>query len=725
MKPPVSRKSTKRRKRAHSNDACGGSCASGCPSHPKKKKTKALISKMMRKQNNTLVPLKGDAMIGDLPSGQDLSYKESCEALPDELDPKIAEFRQENIKKIKIFSQGVKVTVEDTELLNKEVKKLRDKMLCLGESELAEYAYIILSQTIKGKEQTIVLCKCPTPPRGGRPSQSIEMLSYGDDITNNATFKVIEVLAAEIPNRGTKFGGPASVEHIITLNLCRICSAVTSAFKRRSAAAAAASTSDDSSDDDDSTYAPDSDDDDSCCPYRIETESLGIFLKMIHESTQKLGGTGLVVFDASGKSSKTNETLWETEDYFDMEIIKDIYHLSMYKFGRGNFERTFANATANCKMVSENLNRIFPTDDDDTPHGRFFENCADREDFLMVGRGEFDKKEFHHQMGKMGAAALLHNLKAEGVDIGEYFSDLGKLGYEALVAKLESQGISISEYFADLGRRRYKRLLMKLEAEKISVHDYFSKLCRKGLDTCTANECTNLVRKAGCGFCKKHRYFECAGDGCTALMRSEGSMCIECRYDQCSETGCDKRVVKDGSGMCTLHRYFECAGSGCSVRVGSEGSMCQSCRYKECSETGCTNLVKKAGCGFCKKHRGKEQCSSEGCTNISVRGGLCDRHGREQCSSEGCTNISVRGGLCARHGGKEQCSFEGCTNISVRRGLCGTHGGRKRCSVEGCTKISVSAGLCSKHREKCSSEGCTNLSVKGGLCSKHQSRCVK
>eukprot|EP00985_Skeletonema_marinoi_P024032 scaffold16440_cov120-Skeletonema_marinoi.AAC.3 len=120
MKPSVSTKSTKRRKRDHSVDACGSSCASGCPTHPKKKKTKARIAKMKRKQSSTLVPLEGDAMIGDLPSGQDLSYKESCEALPDELDPKIIEFRQENIKKIKIFSQGVKVTVEDTELLNKE-----------------------------------------------------------------------------------------------------------------------------------------------------------------------------------------------------------------------------------------------------------------------------------------------------------------------------------------------------------------------------------------------------------------------------------------------------------------------------------------------------------------------------------------------------------------------------------------------------------------------------
>ena len=32
----------------------------------------------------------------------------------------------------------------------------------------------------------------------------------------------------------------------------------------------------------------------------------------------------------------------------------------MYKYGRGNFEKTFANATANCKMVSENLRRVFP-----------------------------------------------------------------------------------------------------------------------------------------------------------------------------------------------------------------------------------------------------------------------------------------------------------------------------------------------------------------------------
>eukprot|EP00984_Skeletonema_dohrnii_P033927 scaffold32169_cov78-Skeletonema_dohrnii-CCMP3373.AAC.3 len=690
MKPPVSRKRNKRRRRADLHDAC----VSGCPTHPKKKPG-ARVSKKERKKNNTLVPLEGDAMIGDLPSGQDLSYKESCEALPDGLDPKIVEFRQENIKKIKIFSQGVKVTVEDTELLNKEVTKVRDEMLCLRQPELAEYADIILSQTIKGKEQTIVLCKCPTPPRGGRPSQSIEMLSYGDDITNNATFKVIEVLAAEIPNRDTKFGGPAGVEHIITLNLCRICSAVTSAFKRRSAAAAAASTSDDSSDDDDdSTYAPDSDDDDdSCCLDGIETESLGIFLKMIHESTQKLGGKGLVVFDASGKSSNTNETLWETEDYGDMEIIKDIYHLSMYKYGRGNFETTFANVTANCKMVSENLRRVFPRDGDNTPHGRFFENCADREDFLMVGRGNFDKKTFYHRLGKSGAADLMRNLKAEGVDIGEYFSDLGKLGYEALVTKLESQGISISEYFADLGRRSYKRLLMKLEAAKISVHEYFSQLCRKGLDTCTANE----------------------WDGCTTLMRSEGSMCIECRYDQCSETGCDKRVVKDGSGMCPLHRYFECAGDGCTVRVGSEGSMCKSCRYKECSETGCTNLVKKAGCGLCSKHREKKRklCSFEGCPNQALRGGLCGKHGgKDQCSFEGCPNQAKSGGLCDSHGGKKKklCSFEGCPNQARCGGFCDSHGEKKLCSFEGCPTPAVRGGFCHSHGEKklCSFEGCPN-----------------
>ncbi len=454
-------------------------------------------------KKNTLVPLSDTSNVGDLEADQKVAYNESCEVLPEGL-PQLREFRSQIIKKTLLFRQDVKVRVKDTELLDEEVRAIREEMLNRGEPELGEYAFIILAQTVKNKEHTIVLCMCPTVPRGNRPSQSVEMLSYGDDITSNATYKVLEVLGREIPNHGNNYGRPEGIQHFINLNLRRICSAVVSAFHRRSVATNSFDDSedDDSEDDDDSTYIPDSDDDDdddSCCfPDEEEAGTLGVFLGMIHESAKKLGGKGVVVLDASGKSSTTNQKLWKG-GFGDMIVVKDMYHPSIYVFGRGNFERTFACATENCKVVSAEVRKVFAKDSDISPYGQFFENCADHENFLMVGRGESDKNKFHRQMGKIGAAALLRNLGENGVNVGDYFSELGKKGYQCLEEKLQREGTTITEYFAYLGRRSYACLLKKLDAEKMSVSDYFSQLSKKRLEPCSAENCNKLVLRTGRG----------------------------------------------------------------------------------------------------------------------------------------------------------------------------------------------------------------------------------
>ena len=480
------------------------------PKGLKKKRRNRKKRKKSASKDNPLLPFSDTGTIGDLDDEHLVLYNESCAAL-DKRYPshpfEVREFRKQNIRRIILLRQETVVKVKDVKSLVNEAEVIRKEMLRLGEYELAEYGYIILAQTSKDEQHVAVLTKCPTVPRGDRASQSVEMLAYGD-IVDNATYKVLEELGRQIPNHGNNYGGPTGIQHYINLNLRRICSAVIAAYRRRSSVVV--NSDDDDSDDDDSTYVPEEE----CCDSdEEEAESLGIFLSMVHKASKKLGGKGLAVLDASGVSSKTNDTLWKKHDFGDMGIIKDMYHPSIYVWVQGHFEESFYRATANCKKVSSELRRLFPKEDDTSPHGRFFEDCADRADFLMVGRGAFDKKKFHREMGKMGFAALLRSLINEGIDIGEYFSELGKKGYQGLVEMLTSKGISVSDYFSDLGRRSYAALLCKLEAEKMSVRDYFSQISRMGLDPCSTIGCEHFVRKAGHEMCRLHR--RCSFDGCT------------------------------------------------------------------------------------------------------------------------------------------------------------------------------------------------------------------
>jgi len=322
------------------------------------------------------------------------------------------------------------------------------------------------------------------------------------------------------------------------LNLRRICSAVIAAFERRAAAAATGDDSDYDSDDD-STYVPDE-----CCPRGEDSNTLGVFLKMIHVTSKKLGGKGVVVLDASGVSSGTNKTLWNKNEFEDMVIVKDIYHLSMYVYARGNFEKAFANATKNCREVSKQLRNVFHKIDDDSPHGQFFEKIASRETFFMVGKGHFEKKKFHHHMGRLSSARLLRNLQAEGIDVSEYFSALGKSGYKGLVKKLGEQGISVSEYFSDLGQRGYQGLLKKLEAEGLSVSEYFKQISHRGLVQCSKGCCNRLVRKAGYSECRHHRY--CSIEGCGHIAASKGLCGTHGGKKKCSIEGCANIAVSKG-----------------------------------------------------------------------------------------------------------------------------------------------------------------------------------
>ena len=520
---------------------------------PKGLKKKRNKRKKSASKNNTLLPFSDTGTIGDLDDKHLVLYNESCAAL-DKRYPshpfEVREFRKQNIRRIILLRQETVAKVNDVNLLVKEAEVIRKEMIRLGEFELAEYAYIILAQTIKDKQHVVVLTKCPTVPRGDRASQSVEMLAYGD-IVDNATYKVLEELGCQIPNHGNNYGGPTGIQHYINLNLRRICSAVIAAYRRRSSVVV--NSDDDDSDDDDSTYVPEEE----CCDSdEEEAESLGIFLSMVHKASKKLGGKGLVVLDASGVSSKTNNTLWKRAKYFDfgdMRIFQDMYHPSMYVWGRGHFEETFVRATANCKKVSSELRRLFPKEDDTSPHGRFFEDCADRADFLMVGRDPFDKEKFHREMGKMGFAALLRSLINEGIDIGKYFSELGKIGYQGLVEMLESKGICVSDYFSDLGRRSYAALLCKLEAEKMSVNEYFRQMSMMRLDPCSTIGCEHFVIKAGYEMCWQHRPVPfCSSEGCTKRVRN-GGVCVEhgATVAICSTENCTNQVQK--GGVCMKH----------------------------------------------------------------------------------------------------------------------------------------------------------------------------
>ena len=112
------------------------------------------------------------------------------------------------------------------------------------------------------------------------------------------------------------------------MNLRRICSAVIAAYRRRSSVVV--NSDDDDSDDDDSTYVPEEE----CCDSdEEEAESLGIFLSMVHKASKKLGGKGLVVLDASGVSSKTNDTLWKWAKFFGFDDILNISVLNAKVLG--------------------------------------------------------------------------------------------------------------------------------------------------------------------------------------------------------------------------------------------------------------------------------------------------------------------------------------------------------------------------------------------------------
>ena len=150
-------------------------------------------------RDNPLLPFSGTDTIGvgDLDAEHLVLYNESCEAFAKRYPSypsKVREFRKQNIKRIILLRKEIDVKVKDVILLVNEVEVIRKEMLRRGEPELAEYVYIILAQTIKDEQHVAVLTKCPTVPRGDRVSQSVEMLTYGDDIVLNATYKCLKNL---------------------------------------------------------------------------------------------------------------------------------------------------------------------------------------------------------------------------------------------------------------------------------------------------------------------------------------------------------------------------------------------------------------------------------------------------------------------------------------------------------------------------------------------------
>jgi hypothetical protein len=100
---------------------------------------------------------------------------------------------------------------------------------------------------------------------------------------------------------------------------------------------------------------------------------------------------------------------------------------------------------------------------------------------------------------------------------------------------------------------------------------------------------------------KKYRY-ECSADGCTNRVR-KGGVCIRhgAKVKRCSIEGCNNHA-KIG-GVCDKH----------------------GAKRKTCSSEACTNQAQIGG--VCIRHGAKVKlCSSEGCTNQATKGGVCKRH---------------------------------------------------------------------------------------------------
>lgn len=198
------------------------------------------------------------------------------------------------------------------------------------------------------------------------------------------------------------------------------------------------------------------------------------------------------------------------------------------------------------------------------------------------------------------------------------------------------------------------------------VHSHGDKILTRGIDSCSANDCSKErvhERDVDLKYCPEHR---CSQEACNRSKAAGSNFCV---VHTCEAPNCLAWVPGGDPGevsrYCERHRICQHGDCNRFTFTRENGQGCLHCGAHYCHFADCDKPRDRVGGGdYCQAHT----CAEEGCSKGKAKEGgfFCKSH---ECAWRECRNHVWLGEWCPQH----QCARPGCADEAVANHYCNKH----------------------------------------------------